>query len=675
MKLALKHMILLALILTNMSSDAAIWRVNPNPLSGAQFAGIQDAVNSPLVFDGDEIHIESNAEAVAADFLPYSATINKSLILRGPGYFLAENFGDFEDMDAALVNVLQFVNGSQGSVVSGLTIASLNIGANDITVRQCSIQSTEFNNVIGGTLFSNYMQGVDLGIPVLSIVDATNIYVAHCFILHNNEFPPGQNAVLESGFSIANEYNHCIVGNANSQIFGGSVHNCIFKAHTFNDIQGTNFSNNIFELGFEPVSSFNPLGAPNDPSPITDSQTNQLNVELTTVFDFTAAGGSLEGQYNIATGSVADGTSDDVPPDNIGVFTVTIDGYKPSGLGASPVLVDLNASAYSDTYLLPVTYSAFSDGSAPIVQAEFYFDNDPGFGLALPISVEATLNISNGFFTADISGLSDAVHTLGLRVLDAEGEWSLTEFDEFEKIGIAPLPNLSLMSYEFNDESQFFAPIDLDNPNDEDTDGIFVETYDLSGLPEGIHTLRFRATDAFGFQGITYTTTLLVLPDVVPAPHLTQIEYFLDIDPGFGQAQQIPIQAGIDLFDDQVDFIFDDPALGPHNLWVRFKDADGNWSVAYVEKIHIVDEVFEALDSDNDCDIDIIDLLTLLSAFGCSEDPLDNTSSCALDANGDGSVNTPDVLLFLGIYGATCDSQFPGGPDLQNPDESNMTDQ
>lgn len=668
MKLFVKHIVLLALLLANMPGEAAIWRVNPDPSSGAQFVHLQDANDSPLVFDGDEIHVESNADEILAGASPYSATIDKQLIIKGPGFLLDDNFGAFDDMDDAFVDLLHFQNGSGGSTVSGLTISNLIIDANGVTVSACSVESTTVLSVNSGTLFGNYMQGVSPGVPVLQIIDGSNLYVAHCIILHDNAFTSGQNAVLESGFASSNEYNHCLIGNANSQIFSGLVRNCIFKSHVFDDIEGTEFNNNIFEIGFPPVAMFNPAGSTNDEGPITMFPSNILDVDLNTVFFPPVSGGFFESQYDIVPGSIADGSSDDSPPDNIGVFTVDVDGYSPSGQGSLPIVVDLSAMTYSDTYLLPVTYSAFSDGTAPIVQAEYYFDNDPGFGLASPVPVTAALSISDGFFAADISALSDGFHTIGIRVLDGAGVWSLTEFDEFEKIGIAPLPSLSLMSYELNDAG-FSAAIDLDNPNDGDTEGIFFEIFDLSGLPEGIHRIRFRATDAFGFQGITYTTHLLVLPDPQEDPDLTTIEYFLDVDPGFGLGQQIPIQPGLDLFDGEIDYVFDEPTLGPHNLWVRFKDVEGNWSVAHVQQIHIVDSAFEALDADNDCDIDVADLLALLGEFGCADDPLDPGDGCAMDANQDGLVNVGDVLLFLGLYGETCESLYPGTAGAQNPDE------
>src|SRR5687768_15645316 len=63
-------------------------------------------------------------------------------------------------------------------------------------------------------------------------------------------------------------------------------------------------------------------------------------------------------------------------------------------------------------------------------------------------------------------------------------------------------------------------------------------------------------------------------------PNIVQGEYFADIDPGFGNGLPIPITPGDDL--SNVSFAFDITSLstGFHNLFVRFKNANGQWGAA-----------------------------------------------------------------------------------------------
>ncbi|MCB0761613.1 MAG: hypothetical protein KDC12_08830 [Flavobacteriales bacterium] len=55
-------------------------------------------------------------------------------------------------------------------------------------------------------------------------------------------------------------------------------------------------------------------------------------------------------------------------------------------------------------------------------------------------------------------------------------------------------------------------------------------------------------------------------------------------------------------------------------------------------------------DFNGDGQIDTADLLLFLGQFGCATD-------CFGDLNGDGLVNTSDLLLFLGYFGTSCSDQ------------------
>jgi hypothetical protein len=52
-------------------------------------------------------------------------------------------------------------------------------------------------------------------------------------------------------------------------------------------------------------------------------------------------------------------------------------------------------------------------------------------------------------------------------------------------------------------------------------------------------------------------------------------------------------------------------------------------------------------DFNNDGNINIADMLVLLSNFGC-------TNACVADLNNDGQVNSADALMFFGIFGSSC---------------------
>jgi hypothetical protein len=63
-----------------------------------------------------------------------------------------------------------------------------------------------------------------------------------------------------------------------------------------------------------------------------------------------------------------------------------------------------------------------------ISEAEYFFDNDPGIGIATPLSISTALDslswINQAISTASLSA---GFHNLHVRVKDGDGRWSTTE--------------------------------------------------------------------------------------------------------------------------------------------------------------------------------------------------------------------------------------------------------
>ncbi len=67
-----------------------------------------------------------------------------------------------------------------------------------------------------------------------------------------------------------------------------------------------------------------------------------------------------------------------------------------------------------------------------IVEAEYFFNEDPGFGNGIGITVTPGINITDLSFTADASGLLPGVNRIYVRVKDENEKWSLTYTEEFD---------------------------------------------------------------------------------------------------------------------------------------------------------------------------------------------------------------------------------------------------
>jgi hypothetical protein len=648
MKSRVKHIILLLALLGPLFASATIIRVNPNGAALAPFTDLQlahDAANA-----GDTIFAEGNENLVLlAVVSPYSAVITKQLVIIGPGYYLNQNNPDIELDQAAICSSIVVASGGQGTILTGLTIESLTIQTDFVEVRgnQISHASCVDNNNL--EISDNFMQGVTPFVPVLNM-DGVNVSNIHNnIILHDSGFTSGQFAIQEIG-SFGNIINHNVIGNANSIFDNSQVINNIFVAHTIDALQGATFDNNIFPVGYLEVAPFDPFGSPNDDTPVLGNPSNLFEVDMFTVFVGTASP-SLDGQYQLIPGTVAEGFGND--GDNAGPYTL-IDPYIPSGAQSIPIVTSLDVNPSDNQLsLLPVTFTALAvDPLAVINQAEFFVNADPGFGDATSIVITPGNEVI-GFFGVDTQGLPAGTHILGLRVRDDQGQWSQDAFTTFIVQDPPPIPSLGSMLYAVSAADVIDFDVFTEVPssfggNIEE----FIEFIDLSAYPPGMANLSFRMVDSNGAPSTTYTAPILIIEDQLPDPDLAYLEYYFDDDPGYQNAFIIEIDAGVQLFDDVVQQDLTGLPLGPQTIWIRLRDTEGGFSVTQQRDIVVVSDVFEVADLNDDCVIDVLDLLILLAYYGCN-DP-DMLGICEADFNMDYVVDALDLLQFLSVFGTTC---------------------
>jgi len=224
-----------------------------------------------------------------------------------------------------------------------------------------------------------------------------------------------------------------------------------------------------------------------------------------------------------------------------------------------------------------------------LTQMEYYFDTDPGFGngFQIPITSDSLVNVD---FEADLSSVDVGYHKLFVRTKDENGKWSLIYKQGIYKSSTPAvelsLPDLTQMEYYFDTDpgfgNGFQIPITSDSLVNVDFEA------DLSSVDVGYHKLFVRTKDENGKwsliykQGIYKSSTPAV---ELPLPDLTQMEYYFDTDPGFGNGFQIPITAD-SLVD--VDFNADLSSVdvGYHKLFVRTKDENGKWSLIYKQGVY-----------------------------------------------------------------------------------------
>ena len=229
--------------------------------------------------------------------------------------------------------------------------------------------------------------------------------------------------------------------------------------------------------------------------------------------------------------------------------------------------------------------------SLNIVKAEYFFNTDPGFGLANDIPLTAAIDIANLVATIDISGLSAGAHNLTVRTLNAEGNWSITSTKSF---GIDPAYsaanpaglNITKVEYFIDTDPGFGLATDV--PITAATEIANLTTsVNINGLPMGAHNLILRSQNAEGEWSITSVKTFGIDPNYPTAPpaplNIVKAEYFFDTDPGFSLATDIPITAAVDITNFAANLNISSIAIGAHNLIVRTQNVEGEWSITSVK--------------------------------------------------------------------------------------------
>jgi len=213
-----------------------------------------------------------------------------------------------------------------------------------------------------------------------------------------------------------------------------------------------------------------------------------------------------------------------------------------------------------------------------IVAAEYFFDTDPGFGLATTAAVTAGQTVTFNF-TGSISSLANGLHHLFVRTLDAAGNWSISSPQLFYKQASVtnPVANITDAEYFFDTDPGFGAATTATVTSGQNV--TFSFNGSITSLTNGLHNLFVRTKDANGKWSLS-TPQLFYKQAVInnPVANIASAEYFFDADPGFGNATSASVTAG-----QMVTFAFTGNITslsnGLHNLFVRTKDVNGKWSL------------------------------------------------------------------------------------------------
>jgi hypothetical protein len=215
-----------------------------------------------------------------------------------------------------------------------------------------------------------------------------------------------------------------------------------------------------------------------------------------------------------------------------------------------------------------------------INKAEYFIDSDPGFGLATQIPVSTPSKDVSLSFQVNSSGLTQGFHMMVLRAHDDKGLWSTTRQQSFYVYRPESTTEYKITKAEyFIDTDPGFGKaisVPIGTPAKKLSLSYNVN---ITGLSQGFHMMVMRARDEIGHWSATRQQTFYVYsPASTTSAKINKAEYFIDTDPGFGKATEIPVSTPSKLLSLNFNPNITGLAQGFHMLVVRARDEMKKWS-------------------------------------------------------------------------------------------------
>ena len=263
-----------------------------------------------------------------------------------------------------------------------------------------------------------------------------------------------------------------------------------------------------------------------------------------------------------------------------------------------------------------------------VSELEYFIDTDPGIGSGTKVSVAAGEEVTIGFGAA-LSNINPGLHVLYVRVKNESGVWSFPQSHLFfVGNGSGTSNEIDYLEYFINEDPGIGQGVTLPVGQGTEIEGNYL--IDLTGLPFGIHVLYVRVRDTRGFWSFVQRRVFLIEPSENNNPKITELEYFIDEEPGIGLANSI--FNFTESTDVQTTFQADlsGLSLGTHQLHVRAKDERNIWGSTVLHEFEIIDGPI--------CHEGNYSLL---------DNPiLSGTYQAATELNSSGIINGPEEVVF-----------------------------
>jgi hypothetical protein len=226
-----------------------------------------------------------------------------------------------------------------------------------------------------------------------------------------------------------------------------------------------------------------------------------------------------------------------------------------------------------------------------INRVEYFVDTDPGFGNGTAITFTAASTI-NETFAVPLATVGDGFHFVSVRAKDDVNKWSTVVVRPFYKERIfgasAPFGVVTAMEY-FIDNDPGFGNGTAVTFTANTTTNDFTFVAPLTTTTDGLHWLSVRAKDNANKWSTVVVRPFLkeVVPVSVALANITNIEYFIDTDPGFGNGTAVSFTPNTTLSNLAITANLTGVSNGSHRIFIRAKDANNRWSTVGTKDFNV----------------------------------------------------------------------------------------
>lgn len=215
-------------------------------------------------------------------------------------------------------------------------------------------------------------------------------------------------------------------------------------------------------------------------------------------------------------------------------------------------------------------------GQQNLTDVEYFFDVDPGVGNATNIDVSDTVSLDTTF-NIPVNDLPSGIHILHIRGKNADNKWSIYSRQTLYIANFSSTLNQTLVA------AEYFVDTDPGVGNATSlsiTNGASLNTsaaIPLTDVSTGIHILHLRVKNSLNKWSIYARQVFYKSPQILNNT-VVAAEYFVDIDPGVGNAEDFPISQGANV-NEFLSIPLTSISEGIHILHVRVKNNSNRWSL------------------------------------------------------------------------------------------------